>query len=122
MIITISPSASSAKNGVFTGEYFQSQGTDSCDCPATGDKGDQFKLKGYLYFQKEQEEGEAEGKGYKEGKEEKEGKVWREWVLEGLEVTGDPLVPTRPRDLHPPHPRPRPHRRLHLLCYILLLQ
>ena len=32
------------------------------------------------------------------------------------------LVPTPLRVLHPPHPRPRPHRRLHLLRRILLQQ
>ena len=70
-----------------------------------------------------QEEGETEGKEEKEGKkgmDEEDGKGWRERVVEGLEVTGDPLVPTPPRVLHPPHPRPRPHRHLHLLCCILL--
>ena len=76
-------------------------------------------------LQEEQEEGETEGKEEKEGKkgmDEEEGKGWRERVLEGLEVTGDPLVPTPLRVLHPPHPRPRPHRHLHLLCRILLQQ
>ena len=73
-------------------------------------------------LQEEQEEGENKGKGVKEEKEEDEGKGWQVLVLEGLEITGDPLAPTRPRDLHPPHPRPRPHRNVHLLRDILLQQ
>ena len=70
-------------------------------------------------FQDEQEEDKTGGKEEKEGNE---GKGWQEWVLEGLEVTGDPLVPTLPRDLHPPHPRPCPHLHLHLLRRIILQQ
>ena len=79
----------------------------------------------YPHFQEKQEEGETEGKDEKEKKkrmDEEEGKGWRERVVEGLEVTGDPLVPTPLRVLHPPHPRPRPHWNLHLLCSILLQQ
>ena len=66
-----------------------------------------------------EENGNTEGKT---SKEEKEGAGWREWLLEVLEVTGAPLVPTPPRVLHPPHPRPRPHRHLHHCCRILLQQ
>ena len=77
----------------------------------------------HTHFKEEQEDGETDKEGGKEGKkgnEEKDGKGWRERVVEGLEVTGDPLVPTPLRVLHPPQPRPRPHRHLHLLRSILL--
>ena len=79
----------------------------------------------HTHLQEGQEEDQTRRKEQKEemgGKEGDEGKGWRERVLEVLEVTGDPLVPTPPRVLHPPHPRPRPHRCLHLLCCILLQQ
>ena len=52
--------------------------------------------------------------------ETREVKSLHERVVEGLKVTGDPMVPTPPRDLRPPRTHLRPHQRLHCDRRVLL--